>query len=185
VRVAARAFSLEDLCQAPRRQGLHGEGQADILGKVSPVILELAGLGGFWIAPVDGQHSEWTGPRLPKSSFGSTQKHADSAEFVWDARLLPKPKRSGVDLRPKEDANRASPRTGSPQVHWNCAAKLERILCRISDYSASGMRIRTERPIDPGTEFRVTLPEMIAVARVLLHFCLRRIRQRSTASANS
>lgn len=46
------------------------------------------------------------------------------------------------------------------------ANKTERTLCRILDYSGSGMRIRTQKPIEPGTEIRVTLREIFAVAKV-------------------
>ena len=42
----------------------------------------------------------------------------------------------------------------------------ERILCRILDVSKTGMRIRTKYPLQPGTEIRVTVRELFAVAEV-------------------
>lgn len=49
-------------------------------------------------------------------------------------------------------------------------SKPDPILCRILDYSRSGLKIRTHRPLEPGTEVRVTLREMFAVARV--QYCI-------------
>lgn len=42
----------------------------------------------------------------------------------------------------------------------------ERMFCRILDISDSGMRVRTPRRLEPGTEVRVTLREMQGIARV-------------------
>lgn len=47
---------------------------------------------------------------------------------------------------------------------------VEPILCRILDYSGSGLRIRTQKRLDPGTEVRVTLREMFALANV--RYCI-------------
>jgi len=46
----------------------------------------------------------------------------------------------------------------------------EPILCRILDYSRSGLKIRTQRPLDPGTEIRLTLRELFAVGKV--RYCM-------------
>lgn len=42
----------------------------------------------------------------------------------------------------------------------------ERTLCRILDVSRSGMRVRTQSSLQPGTKIRVTLREMFAFAQV-------------------
>jgi len=42
----------------------------------------------------------------------------------------------------------------------------ERMFCSILDVSQHGMRVRTARPLMPGTQVRVTLHEMSAIARV-------------------
>ena len=42
----------------------------------------------------------------------------------------------------------------------------ERMFCNILDVSQHGMRVRTARPLTPGTQVRVTLREMWAIARV-------------------
>jgi hypothetical protein len=42
----------------------------------------------------------------------------------------------------------------------------ERVFCSILDVSQHGMRVRTARPLTPGTQVRVTLREMWAIARV-------------------
>ena len=51
-------------------------------------------------------------------------------------------------------------------LHVTGAKEPERILCRILDVSKTGMRVRTQRPLEPGTEIRVTLREMFALAQV-------------------
>ena len=42
----------------------------------------------------------------------------------------------------------------------------ERMFCSILDVSQYGMRVRTARPLTPGTQVRVTLREISAVATV-------------------
>ena len=42
----------------------------------------------------------------------------------------------------------------------------ERMFCSILDVSQHGMRVRTARPLTPGTQVRVTLREISAVAKV-------------------
>jgi hypothetical protein len=64
---------------------------------------------------------------------------------------------------------RREPRFPTNQItflHSTNAAGLQRVFCRILDFSARGMRVRTECRLEPGTELRVTLREMFAFATV-------------------
>ncbi len=77
----------------------------------------------------------------------------------------------GILSTPEESARerRREPRYPTDKLtflHLTGTAAPERIFCRVLDVSESGMRLRTERAIDPGTEIRVTLREMFAVASV-------------------
>ncbi len=53
-----------------------------------------------------------------------------------------------------------------PVVYWTRSNGLERAFCTILDVSQYGMRIRTARPLTTGTQVRVALREMSAIARL-------------------
>jgi PilZ domain len=64
---------------------------------------------------------------------------------------------------------RRAPRFATNQItllHSNTAAGLQRVFCRIVDFSARGLRVRTDRRLEVGTELRVTLREMFAIGTV-------------------
>ena len=84
---------------------------------------------------------------------------------------------AGSSLLPSSDVSagerRREPRYTTDRLtllHLTRPTGPERILCRILDISGSGMRLRTHRPLDPGTEIRVTLREAFAVAKV--RYCI-------------
>ncbi|SRR5579884_1723331 len=79
-----------------------------------------------------------------------------------ESSALPPPPDSGFERR-------SEPRYLTDRltiVNVTGGAKPERILCRIVDYSGGGMKIRTQRPLEPGTEIRVTLRELFAIGNV-------------------
>ena len=76
-------------------------------------------------------------------------------------------------LLPPSEENAAPDRRREPRYATDRLTLLhlsgknpERILCRILDVSKSGMRLRTKHPLQPGTEIRVTVRELFAVAEV-------------------
>ena len=80
---------------------------------------------------------------------------------------------AGSSLLPSSDESagerRREPRFTTDRLtllHLTGPTGPQRILCRILDISGSGMRLRTQHPLDPGTEIRVTLREASAVAKV-------------------
>jgi hypothetical protein len=92
------------------------------------------------------------------------------------AEILTNPTTGALDADwPVQSADvRASQRRIEPRFPTNRLTAIystgfggpERMFCSILDVSQHGMRVRTARPLKPGTQVRVTLREMSAVARV-------------------
>ena len=92
------------------------------------------------------------------------------------AEILTNPTTDALDAEwPVQSADvRASQRRIEPRFPTNRLTAIystgsggpERVFCSILDVSQHGMRVRTARPLTPGTQVRVTLREMWAIARV-------------------
>jgi hypothetical protein len=92
------------------------------------------------------------------------------------AQILTNPTTGALDAEwPVQSADvRTSQRRIEPRFPTNRVTALysigaggsERMFCSILDVSQQGMRVRTARPLTPGSQVRVTLRELSATARV-------------------
>ncbi len=85
-----------------------------------------------------------------------------STAIAEDHQEIPLP----ASAEARADERRREPRYPTDRLTLLYLTGSERILCRILDISDSGMRVRTQRQLDPGTEVRVTLREVCGIATV-------------------
>ena len=88
------------------------------------------------------------------------QDPSPGAIVVADSTLVPAEEPSERRREPRYPTDRLT------LVHILGRTLAEPILCRILDYSGTGLRIRTQKPIPPGTGIRVSLRESFAIAKV-------------------